>query len=271
MNPYPQQPPPMSVTAMSPRPGSMVGPPPQMSGPQQQQHPGAPGIGMARGQSNTAPQMSALASSVNNLAGHQANLSQQNIQDDSNVHEDIQLNSYIYDHLLKNGFYNAARGLLAETTLLLVTEPREESSDHDGDSNGNSLLPRRATNLKRSQSGMDHPNSSPNDKPNGKSPTSTSNSPRTGHSDLPAANVPLKSTGGFLREWWSVFWDVYAARSGRPASAYAAAYLDTQVCIKFIMTLIIAKSAHVCAGPIQSGCATQSADDEWSSRGCQYG
>jgi hypothetical protein len=234
MNPYQQQPPPMSVAAMSPRPGSMVGgPPPQMPGPQQSQLAGPPGIGMVRGQSNTAPQMSALGSSMNHqpLPGHQIHLSssQQTMQDDPDVHNDVQLNSYIYDHLLKNGFYNAARGLLSETALLLVQGHRgDESSDQDGD--GSSLLPRRAaTNLKRSQSGMDHPNSSPNDKMNGKSPGSNDNSPRSQNSDLPPADVPLKSQNGFLKEWWSVFWDIYAARSGRPASFHASAYLDAQV------------------------------------------
>ena len=201
---------------------------------------------MVRGQSNTAPQMSALSSLSTNppTLGHPINLfsSQQTLPDmDPDVHvhhNDIQLNSYIYDHLLKNGFYNAARGLLGETSLLLVQGHRaEESSEQDGD--GNSLVPRRTTNLKRSQSGMDHPNSSPRDKPNGKSPGSGANSPRAQNSDLPPANVPLTSTGGFLREWWSVFWDVYAARSAIPSSsAFASAYLDTQVHFEFIIVLM---------------------------------
>lgn len=239
--------------SMSPRPGSMVGPP-QMPGQQQQpQHPGAPGIGMARGQSNTAQPMSALAS-ANNPAHQMNNLSQQIFQEDPDVHNDIQLNSYIYDHLLKNGFYSAARGLLGETKLLLVNGSREESSpNQDGDGNG--LLPRHTSNLKRSQSGMDHPNSSPNDKPNGKSPGSGSNSPRTGHNDLPAADVPLKSTGGFLREWWSVFWDVYAARSGRAASSFAQSYLETQVSVVHEMYANDSEiNAWQCKGSSIRGC-----------------
>lgn len=190
---------------------------------QQPQQPGPPGIGMGRGASNTGLQNSALAA---NNPGHPG---QHLIHEESSEahNSDTALNSYIYDHLLKNGFYQAARGLLNETNLLLVNGPREDSADQDGD--GNSLLPRRTTTLKRSQSGMDHPNSSPNDKPNGKSPRSTSNSPHIGHADLPAADVPLKTPGGFLQEWWGVFWDIYAARSGRSASPFAKAYLETQV------------------------------------------
>jgi hypothetical protein len=196
-----------------------------MPGQQQLQHPGPPGIGMGRGASNTGLQNSALALAHN--PGHPGS-QQLNQEESHDTHNEVQLNSYIYDHLLKNGFYQAARGLLNETTLLLVNGPREESSPNQ-DSDANSLLPRRATTLKRSQSGMDHPNSSPNDKPNGKSPGSSSNSPHNAHSDLPAADIPLKAPGGFLREWWSVFWDIYAARSGRPSSAFAHAYLESQV------------------------------------------
>jgi hypothetical protein len=178
---------------------------------------------MGRGASNTGLQNSALA--LANNPGHPGS-KQLNQEESHDLHNEVQLNSYIYDHLLKNGFYQAARGLMNETTLLLVNNPREESSpNQDGD--GNSLLPRRATTLKRSQSSMDHPNSSPNDKPNGKSPGSGSNSPHNANSDLPAADIPL--TGGFLREWWGVFWDIYAARGGHPASAFANAYLESQV------------------------------------------
>jgi hypothetical protein len=190
---------------------------------QQQQQAGPPGIGMGRGASSTGLQNSALAAHNPGHAGHHFIH-----EDPSEAHNnEVQLNSYIYDHLLKSGFYQAARGLLNDASLLLVNGPGEDSADQAGDAT--SLLPRRSATLKRSQSGMDHPNSSPNDKPNGKSPRSVSNSPNSGHADLPAANVPLKPPGGFLREWWVVFWDIYAARSGRAASSYAQNYLETQV------------------------------------------
>jgi hypothetical protein len=222
MNPYREQAPQM-VSAMSPRPGALGGPPVT-----HQPQAGPPGIGMGRGASNTGLQSSALSA---NNPGHPG---QHFIHEESSEaqNNEIQLNSYIYDHLLKNGFYQAARGLLNEANLHLVDGPREDSADQDGD--GHTLLPRRSTNLKRSQSGMDHPNSSPNNKPNGKSPRSGSNSPNSGHADLPPANVPLKAPGGFLREWWGVFWDIYAARSGRAASSFARDYLETQVLRQYI-------------------------------------
>ena len=198
---------------------------------QQPQQPGPPGIGMGRGASNSGLQNSVLPLS-NNIPNHPgAQLSQQSFPDDE---EDAKyerlLNSYIYEHLLKSGFYKAARGLLSEASLQLSGGQREDSSpNQDSDSH----LPRRATNLKRSHSGLDnHPNSSPNDKANGKSPRSGSDSPHNEPSDLPPANVPLKGPGqmGFLRGWWAVFWDIYSARSnmGTPSN-WANAYLDTQV------------------------------------------
>jgi hypothetical protein len=119
---------------------------------------------------------------------------------------------------------------LSEASLPLSGSQREDSSPNQDNDNH---LPRRATNLKRSHSGLDnHQNSSPNDKANGKSPRSGSDSPHNEPSDLPPANVPLKGPGqrGFLREWWGVFWDIYSARSniGTPSN-WAHAYLDTQV------------------------------------------
>jgi LisH len=224
MNPYPNQQQ-MSVTA-SPRPGPLGGPPQMSSQGQQQQQaqqPGPPGIGMGRGASSTGLQNSALPLSNNNLnhpGGPASEL------EDSQF--EMLLNSYIYEHLLKSGFYQAARGLFKETPLHLL--PREDSSSNqDNDSH----LTRRATNLKRSHSGVDnHPNSSPSDKTNGKSPRSGSDSPHNEHNDLPEADVPLKGLGktGFLRGWWAVFWDIYSARSGvGNPSQFANTFLETQV------------------------------------------
>jgi hypothetical protein len=235
MNAYrdPQQQ--MSV-AMSPHQGS-IGAPPQMSnqGQQQQQQqpqqPGPLGIGMGRGMSNTGLQSSALPHPNSNPNHQGGPSSQQPLPGDA---EDPQfeqlLNSYIYEHLLRSGFYQAARGLLKEAPLQLMSGPREDSSpNQDNDPH----LTRRAANLKRSQSGIDNlPNSSPNDKTNGKSPRSSSDSPHHEHSDLPEPNVPLKGMGqrGFLRDWWTVFWDIYAARTGFGSpSASAHTFLETQV------------------------------------------
>jgi len=239
MIPYrdPSQPQPMPV-AMSPRPGSLGGPPNQMLGqpqqpmPQQQQPP--PGIGMGRGASSsglTTPGIPGVPSnnpmSIQNVPGPPFT------QEENN---EALLNSYIYEHLLKSGFYQAARALLKEApSLRLTSDPREESSPDQNNEANPHMQQRRAAALKRSHSGIDpHSNSSPNDKANGKSPASNTNSPRLDHSDLPAANVPLKGHAdtGFLRGWWAVFWEIFAARSSMGThSPHANAYLESQASI----------------------------------------
>jgi LisH len=217
---------------MSPRPGSLGGPPSQMPGQPQQQQPPL-GIGMGRGASSsglTTPGIPGVPSSnpslMQNLTGPPFT------QEENN---EALLNSYIYEHLLKSGFYQAARALLKEApSLRLSMDPREESSpDQNNEPNPHVQQQRRAAALKRSHSGIDpHMNASPNDKANGKSPASNTNSPRIDHNDLPAANVPLKGHAdtGFLRGWWAVFWDIYAARSSMATpSPHANAYLESQV------------------------------------------
>jgi hypothetical protein len=227
MNQYQNQQPAMTV-AMSPRPGAPIGGPQQMQQvqqAQQQQQPGPPGIGMGRGASSTGLQHSALPLNSNHLAGG-PNASQQSMQDDMGGQEGGlagQLDIYIYDYLRRNGFYQAARGLMHEARLF----SKDSSPNQDNDSHPPQ---RRAANLKRSHSGIDnHPNSSPNDKTNGKSPGSGSNSPHNDPSDLPEANLPKSGEQGLLKGWWSVFWDIYAARNGYGASNHAHQFLEAMV------------------------------------------
>jgi hypothetical protein len=224
MNQYPNQQS-MSV-AMSPRPGA----PQQMQHvpqPQQQQQPGPPGIGMGRGASSTGLQHSALPLNPNHQPGG-PNASQQSMQDDNMGGQEAgpvgQLNIYIYDYLRRSGFFQAARGLMNEAHLF----SKDSSPNQDTDSHP----PQRrvATNLKRSHSGIDNQsNSSPNDKTNGKSPGSGSNSPHNDLSDLPQANLPKSGEEGLLKGWWSVFWDIYAARNGYGASSHAYHFLEAMV------------------------------------------
>ena len=213
-------------------------PPPQQQ--QQQQQPGAPhGIGMGRGASNN-PGLQQVPANIS-LRPHPSQ-TQLLLQDDNGEYVRLEqlLNSYIYEHLLKSGFYKAARGLMQDTTLKLVF--REESPPKQD--NEPAPPTRRATGLKRSSSTMDgHPNSSPNEKTNGKSPRSgADSSPSQDHSDLPMADVPLKGVGesSFLRGWWNVFWDVFAARGNLPGahpSVYAQNFLEAQVACVIHYTL----------------------------------
>ncbi|CAI8602015.1 unnamed protein product [Vicia faba] len=41
-------------------------------------------------------------------------------------------------------------------------------------------------------------------------------------------NAAIDAPGGFLFEWWSVFWDIFIARTNEKHSENAAAYLETQ-------------------------------------------
>ncbi|CAO2209671.1 unnamed protein product [Urochloa humidicola] len=45
-------------------------------------------------------------------------------------------------------------------------------------------------------------------------------------SNMPSAPVAIDAPGGFLFEWWSVFWDIFIARTNEKHSDSAAAYLE---------------------------------------------
>ncbi|XP_072969042.1 transcriptional corepressor LEUNIG_HOMOLOG-like isoform X1 [Typha angustifolia] len=46
--------------------------------------------------------------------------------------------------------------------------------------------------------------------------------------NVAADPVAIDAPGGFLFEWWSVFWDIFIARTNEKHSEYAAAYIETQ-------------------------------------------
>ncbi|CAL4965614.1 unnamed protein product [Urochloa decumbens] len=46
-------------------------------------------------------------------------------------------------------------------------------------------------------------------------------------SNVPSAPVAIDAPGGFLFEWWSVFWDIFIARTNENHSDSAAAYLES--------------------------------------------
>ena len=39
-------------------------------------------------------------------------------------------------------------------------------------------------------------------------------------------DVAIDAPGGFLFEWWSVFWDIFIARTNEKHSESAAAYIE---------------------------------------------
>jgi hypothetical protein len=49
--------------------------------------------------------------------------------------------------------------------------------------------------------------------------------------------VAIDAPGGFLFEWWSVFWDIFIARTNEKHSEVAASYIE--VGCKDIMAFIL--------------------------------
>jgi hypothetical protein len=41
-----------------------------------------------------------------------------------------------------------------------------------------------------------------------------------------SSHAAIDAPGGFLFEWWSVFWDIFIARTNEKHSEVAAAYLE---------------------------------------------
>lgn len=41
--------------------------------------------------------------------------------------------------------------------------------------------------------------------------------------------VAIDAPGGFLFEWWSVFWDIFIARTNEKHSEPAAAYIEVSL------------------------------------------
>ncbi|KAJ2093355.1 hypothetical protein IW140_000813 [Coemansia sp. RSA 1813] len=159
------------------------------------------------------------------------------------VHDAL-LNAYIFDYLKKRGFLQTALLLadecndlpLAEITSNdpLVSMPpglclksdtlMAASSPHDiaakaGDKNAStagldtkgSLSP--SSTLPTSASAT----AAATDKA-GRESRSVTASPQTQHR-VPSVNIPINTPTGFLAEWWSIFWDVFAATSERRPTA----------------------------------------------------
>ena len=49
----------------------------------------------------------------------------------------------------------------------------------------------------------------------------------------------IDAPGGFLFEWWSVFWDIFIARTNEKHSEVAASYIEVGLGIKMSMQLVL--------------------------------
>jgi hypothetical protein len=50
-----------------------------------------------------------------------------------------------------------------------------------------------------------------------------------------AVSAAIDAPGGFLFEWWSVFWDIFIARTNDKHSEVAAAYLEVLYCFQLTL------------------------------------
>ena len=161
------------------------------------------------------------------------------------------LNAYIYDYLLKNDLHNSARSFLSEADVPIHpaendTRPHqpqqrtdgldergpvvkvEEEDDHPATATtANGIGEHQAleeTGEANNQSSSPHPTTSPSARPAGTA-AEASNLSSPKNTSLPFAAVPINAPNGFLYEWWTIFWDIYSARSGK-GTTNAAAYIS---------------------------------------------
>lgn len=121
-------------------------------------------------------------------------------------------NTHIYDYLLKNGYYDCARALMATDGVQLNTAPRTKTSPgrrRDGDMNG----------VDENSMDMDSKDDISSQYPE----------------DLPRPNIGGGGPNGsaFIYDWYCLFWDIFAAQRSRksgPELGPAPAYIQqTQV------------------------------------------
>ncbi|KAK6539552.1 hypothetical protein TWF694_009765 [Orbilia ellipsospora] len=121
------------------------------------------------------------------------------------------LNTYIYDYFIRHDMYDSARAILQEAevstepnTSVRRASPSRRSQKHDPDGN---LI-----------NGID-------DSMDGDRKDDGEGSERG--ADLPLPKVPQDSSGGsFLYDWWSLFWDIFGARTGKAVSGPAMTYVN---------------------------------------------
>ncbi|EPX73356.1 transcription factor [Schizosaccharomyces octosporus yFS286] len=169
--------------------------------------------------------------------------SQQGKLNDANNHEHTNLadrttqsllNSYIYDYLVKKNYWEAAQAFGQEAQVQTLMRPLNKNtatSDKQATSS--------PANVKRESPNL-------NDPQNPDLAKQASNHHESGRDPPPPPVLPIDSSGGFLIEWWNVFWDIYNARRGsgsEPAKDYMShisnlrkkSYMNMQLLQKNLM------------------------------------
>lgn len=124
----------------------------------------------------------AMPMAMNN--GVMPNAAQQMPQSQTQTHRNM-LNTYIYDYFLKEGFYEVARAMLQEDSLLVQTQKDSPGGRQNG-------------------AGDD-----PMD-------TDSKDDMKARPADLPVANIPISSESCFLYEWFGLFWEMLNGHRLKP-------------------------------------------------------
>ncbi|KAJ1722989.1 Transcriptional activator flo8 [Coemansia erecta] len=114
------------------------------------------------------------------------------------VHEAL-LNAYVFDFLRKKGFHQTAIHFadeckdlpLLDTSVDEQAEDQSKADDASGKGRSPSPTPAKDEDMTIKNSHHQH------------------------HRKIPEVSVPINTPQGFLLEWWSIFWDVFAANSER--------------------------------------------------------
>jgi hypothetical protein len=123
---------------------------------------------------------------MNNAAGGPVGAPPMNA-DQSNEMK-MELNTYIYDHLMQSKQYDLARDFRANNPV--KTRPRG--------------------------------------KPNGVGPDDSKDGPRRPDDLPDANVLPFQGNGSFLMEWWTMFWDLFASARSRQGNGISQVYLKQQ-------------------------------------------
>lgn len=151
------------------------------------------------------------------------------------------LNAYIYDYLLKNDLVRSASAFLSESDCPVShsttqgNSPSRRSNKGNEDTFATNGLNEADQSLDVSIPTLENTKSEQNWNRKGHeeeglkegSDEKPPNAPSSRSSqDLPSSSVPIDAPSGFLYEWWSIFWDIYSARSGKGGSGQASAYIS---------------------------------------------
>ena len=151
----------------------------------------------------------------------------------------LQLNTYIYDYLIKNELYDCARAFVnSDVPISHVKASPNRRRDADGNLNG----------VEDNSIDTDHKDDIDSKRPD----------------DLPIPKVPANlPQNSFLQDWWCLFWDMYAAQrnkakpgEGGPALQYVQ---HTQVSRSQPHALPIRPHNHTATATHEAGTATSAA------------